>query len=130
MATTITRKGETAFSIAFCLIVGLNTVSCFKDGKNLMVIFGSALIIWQLIWAMRNYRQVWEITKDGKIFKVVRNNKVLFEGRSMDLASVTTDFGNYFLDPLNGRMIKVPRTVANDAFLDLIKSRDGDVSIP
>ncbi|MEN8678494.1 MAG: hypothetical protein ABF391_00470 [Akkermansiaceae bacterium] len=95
-----------------------------------MVIFGSALIVWQLIWAVRNYRQVWEITKDGKMFKVVRNNKVLFEGRSMDLASVTTDFGNYFLDPLNGRMIKVPRTVANDAFLDLIKSRDRDVSIP
>jgi len=79
-----------------------------------MVIFGSALIIWQLIWAVRNYRQVRKIPKDGKTFKVFRNNKVLFEGHSMDLASVRTDFGNYFLDSLNRRIIKVP----NDAFLD------------
>lgn len=42
----------------------------------------------------------------------------------MDLASVETDHFNYFIHPLNRAMIQVPKKAANEAFLDLIKSRD------
>ena len=96
----------------------------FTGGDKIWAsILGFSVVIY-LILGFRHYRQVWEITKKGKTFKVARNRKVLFEGSSMDLASVESDFANYFIHPLNRPMIQVPKKAANEAFLDLIKSRD------
>ena len=122
--TIITQKWTTAMHLGLALIWSANAYQNFHRGDKIWASILAFSVVIYLILGFRHYRQVWEITKEGKTFKVVRNGKVLFEGSSMDLASVETDHFNYFIHPLNRPMIQVPRKAANEALLNLIKSRD------
>ena len=122
--TIVAQKWTTVIYLGVALIWSANAYQIFHQGNKIWASILAFSVVIYLILRFRHYRQVWEITKAGKTFKVVRNRKVFFEGKSMDLASVETDHFNHFIHPLNRPMIQVPQKAANKIFLDLIKSKD------
>ena len=123
MKIATTNRSSTATRIFVCLT---NLVSAYLlflmnmyVGSGILVV--SACIL--LYVAVRRHKVIWEITEHGRVFSILRNHKLLFEGRSMELSSVNEKEHYYDIHPCVGRMIRIPKIASNDSLLHLIRSK-------
>ena len=92
----------------------------FNEGETWQATLSAFLAAIMMFFAYRFHTDIWGIEEHDKIFTIRKNGKIHFQGRRMDIVTVTRHNGRYGLKPLKGRTIYVPKKAANEALLKLV----------
>ena len=65
--------------------------------------------IHQVIRAFKDYREIWEVTKQGDRYSIYRNRVPLYSGPVTALLAVTEESKHYMIFPVKSRYIKFPK---------------------
>lgn len=119
---TITQKWWSLLFASLGLVYSYSATNAYQSGETLRMFLKGAIALILFVHAFRTYKQTWVIEKTDRIFTIQKNGETLFKGRRMDLVHHTSHFGNYILNPLKGRAIRIPKKAANEALLELIST--------
>lgn len=106
----------------FCAARG---IACFFEDA-MWPALGYLILAGASIWrGVCVYQNTWVIDNEQGLYHIYRNDRLIFEGGSSDLLAVTADCDNMYLHRVGKNQIVIPRSVQNDALLQLYRAKNG-----
>ncbi|MCP5537223.1 MAG: hypothetical protein H7A51_13465 [Akkermansiaceae bacterium] len=95
----------------------------YSQGKIAIGLLGLLTGTWYLYRATRSYKHTWDITKEGSKCRIIVDREELFYGTSDDLSEVREDSQCFYIYPIEGNGIAIPKSVANNHIIELFRAK-------